>query len=447
MKRLETIFLLAFLCAVATRAGAQDTVKLSLEQAVEIALSDNPTIQIAGKEIERQEYVRKETVGNLWPNLSASGAYNYNVIKTSFDMGNGQKMSLEPDNTLLGAANLSLPLYVPAVYRTMQLNDEQMRAAVESARASRVTLVSEVKKAFYNILLAEESLKVLRGSEANINQTLEQTQVMFSNGLASEYDLLTAQVQSGNLRPAILQAENGIKSAKQQLLMYLYLPLDTPIEITGDLSQLKEQVAASESMGAPDLAGNTDIRQLEIQTAILQQQLRVARTSRMPSLAAVSSFQVMGRDKVSFSFGGDDGSSSAKKTFEWFTPMTAGAQLSVPIFAGNTNRNRERQIKKSIEQLQLQTEYAVEGVSVQAATALYDIATAREQMIANETTIKQAQKAYDITKTRYLAGSGTILEVNAAELALTQASLNLSQAVYNFLSAEAEYQRILGSEK
>jgi len=126
--------------------------------------------------------------------------------------------------------------------------------------------------------------------------------------------------------------------------------------------------------------------------------------------------------------------------------MTFGAQLSIPIFAGLTNVNKDKQIKNNIAQLDLQRDYAYEGVKVQVSNSVSALLTARETMKANEKTVAQAQKAYSITQTRYEAGSGTILELNSAELSLTQARLNYSQAIYDYLSAKADYDKIIGTE-
>lgn len=73
--------------------------------------------------------------------------------------------------------------------------------------------------------------------------------------------------------------------------------------------------------------------------------------------------------------------------------------------------------------------------------------TARETMFAQEKTVAQARKAYRISDTRYRAGAGTILELNSAQLAQTQAQLNYSQAIYDYLSAKAEYDRLIGREE
>ena len=212
MKR-SIIALFAVLCVGV--AWAQP-MTLSLDKALEIALSDNPTIKVAGLEIERQDWVRKQSVGNLLPSVSVSGQYSYSIVKQEMAKG----LSFGADNSISTQASLSLPLFVPAVYETLKMNRTQMEQAVESARSSKISLANEVKKGYYNILLAEQSLAVLKQSEESIAETVRNTEAMYKQGLASEYDLLSAQVQLSNLKPSIIQAENSIKASKLLLRMY-----------------------------------------------------------------------------------------------------------------------------------------------------------------------------------------------------------------------------------
>jgi outer membrane protein TolC len=122
-------------------------------------------------------------------------------------------------------------------------------------------------------------------------------------------------------------------------------------------------------------------------------------------------------------------------------------QVSIPIFAGFSNTNKIKSINNSIRQLEMQRDYLKESMYVQVRSALNNLVTARETMLANEKTVAQAQKAFDISQTRYTAGAGTILEVNSSELQLTQSRLNYSQAIYDYLSAKAEYDKIIGKEE
>lgn len=435
MKR--TILTLCLLCAAGLGARAQ--MRLTLGEAIDLALSENPTIKVAELEVQRFDYVKRQTWGNLLPQLAASGSYQRSIVKSEMRGG----ISFGADNTFAVQGDLTLPLFAPQVYRTMKLNDTQMAAAVEAARSSRITLVAEVKKSFYNILLAEQSLEVLRESQATVQRTVDDTDLQYRHGLASEYDLLTAQVQLSNLQPTIIQTETSIKLAKLLLKMYLSIPEEVEIEVAGELDAMRDQVLAGTDGLTADLSENSDLRTLDLQQELLRRQLKVANAGRLPSLGAFGSATYTGNDMAPFmGIGGED----ASKYF-WTHPITVGVQLSVPIFAGLTRMNKSREIKNQISQIALQRTYAEQQIGVQMQSALNDLLTAREKMFAQERTVEQARKAYSISDTRYRAGAGTILELNSAQLARTQAQLNFSQAIYDYLSAKAEYDRIAGREK
>lgn len=445
------------LTAVATMAQTAEfpaVLKLSLDEAIDLALSENPTVKVADLEIERYDYVRKETLGNLYPSLSVSGTYTRAIIKSEISKG----LSFGADNTIAASADIALPLIVPSVWRTARLNQIEMQNAVESARASRIDLVNSVKKGYYNILLAQQSLAVLKASEANVQQTVDDTRLQYEHGLASEYDLITAEVQLSNLQPSIIQTTNSIDVAKRLLKMYMSLPDNVDIELEGSLDDFRDAVLSGNDGLSTDVSQNSDLRQLDIQADMLEQQLKVAQTSRMPTLSAFGSVSISGNDMERLNFGamtgGSDGSTSmpgttesVKNSFYWQHPISAGIQLSIPIFSGFRNTNKLKQLRNSMAQLDLQRIYLQQSTEVEVRSSINDLLTARETMFANEKTVQQAQKAYDISNTRYKAGAGTILELNTSELALTQARLNYSQAIYDYLSAKADYDRIVGRER
>lgn len=419
--------------------GLSAQMQLTLSGAVELALSENPTIRIAEMEVARYDYVKRQTWGALLPQVSASGNYTRSIVKSEMRGG----LSFGADNTFAVQGDLSLPLFAPSVYRTLRMNDAQMAAAVESARASRITLVAEVKKTFYNILLAEQSLAVLRESESTVQRTVDDTEVQYRNGLASEYDLLTAQVQLSNLRPTILQTENSIKLAKLQLKMYLSVPEEVELEVEGSLDAMRDEVLAGTDGLTIDLSENTELRSLELQEEVLYSSLRAANAGRLPTLAAFGTASYTGNDMEPFmGMGAGDDS-----RYFWTHPISVGLQLSVPIFSGLTKMNKSRELKNQIAQISLQRDYARQQIDVQVRAALNDLLTARETMFAQEKTVEQARQAYRISDARYRAGAGTILELNSAQLAHTQAQLNFSQAIYDYLSAKAEYDRIAGRER
>lgn len=439
--------LMTICMALASLCVAEAQVQLSLDKAIEIALSDNPTIKVADLEIERYDYVYKQTVSSLYPQVDISGQYSLALRRQEMAEG----FSFGGKNTIAATGNIALPLFVPSVYRQMKMNRTQMATAVESARANRIDLVAAVRASYYNVLLAEQSLEVLQEAIATTQRVVDNTKALYDNGLAAEYDYLTAQVQLSNLKPQALQAESAIEITKLQLKMYLSIPEEVEIEVRGTLDDFRAEVLLGEDYST-DISENTTLRTLDLQRELLEHQVKLLQTTRMPTIAAFGSISYIGQERVDLSglmggaMGGATSTATGQSKMWWQYPISVGAQISIPIFAGFKKTNQLREVRNQIAQLDLQREYAAEGVRLQIQQAINTLLTARETMLANELTVQQAQKAYDITFTRYNAGAGTIIELNSAQLSLTQAQLSYSQSIYDYLSAHAQYEKALGTE-
>ena len=419
---------------------------LTLEDAIEIALSDNPTIKASNLEIERYDYVRKQTLSSLYPQIDATAQYSLAIRRQEMAQG----LSFGGKNTFNVGGSVALPLFVPSVYRQLKLNRTQMESAVESARATRIDMVSSVQTAYYNILLAEQSLTVLNEALVTTQRVVDNTRDLYENGLASEYDYLTAQVQLSNLKPQILQTETAVQLTKLQLKMYLSIPENVDIVIAGSLDDFRDIVLMNEDYSR-DISDNTTLRNLDIQREMLDHQEKLIQTTRMPTIAAFGQITLIGQERSDLSglMGGLAGGGTStvdESKFWWQYPISVGAQISIPIFAGLKKTNQLREVRNQQMQLDLQRQYAEEGIRLQVDQAINSLLTARETMLANELTVEQAEKAYEIAYTRYNAGAGTILELNSSQLSLTQAQLSYSQSIYDYLSAYVAYEKTLGIE-
>jgi outer membrane protein TolC len=331
----------------------------------------------------------------------------------------------------------------------MKMNRTQMATAVESARANRIDLVAAVRASYYNVLLAEQSLEVLQEAIATTQRVVDNTKALYDNGLAAEYDYLTAKVQRSNLDPQILQIKNGVEITKLQLKMYLSIPEEVDIEVIGSLDDFKDMAL----LGAEyeiNLEDNTTLKTLDLQLDLLEHQEKLIQASRMPTVAAFGQISLIGQERSDLGglLGGMGGGAATadQSKFWWQYPISIGAQINIPIFAGLKKTNQLREVRNQREQLRIQRDYAEEGVRLQVQQSVNTLLTARSMMLSNGETVLQAEKAYQISLTRYEAGAGTILELNSAQLSLTQAQLSYSQSIYDYLAAYAEYEKALGKD-
>lgn len=422
----------------------QEPLNLDLTTALKIAHDNNPTIKIAELEIQRVDYSKKEAMGNLLPSLSASGQYTNSIMKSvmfmpeSFSamMGGQKYMEIGYKNSYTGTVSAALPLVNFSLWEQIKSKQNEIDLILEKARASKIDMTKQVKDAYFAVLLAKNSLKVLERSINNAKETLKTTETSFEQGVVSEYDLIRAKVQVSNLNPTYISAKNGLELAILQLKMILSLPQNQEIVFLENLEDFSDRiisVSAAESERAAN--NNSDIRQLDLNIASLQHSLRMVNSQHLPSLSAFGqyTYQTQAED---FKFA----------DYNWVGSAAVGLQLSIPIFNGRTVFNKAKQLKISLQELELQKQYASDGIELQIQAAINSMKAAQEQLLVNKDAISQAERGYEIAKVRYQTGSGTILELNDSELSMTQANLNYQQSLYDFLTAQTNLEKVLGKE-
>ena len=418
------------LCALGTKA--QGKLTLTLDQAIEIALSDNPTIQVAEQTIQLKRISDKEAVMGLLPEASLSGAYTRTIKKQTMVM-NGMKFQVGIPNQYQGGLTVSLPVFVPTLYKSMKLTKTDVALAVEQARASKQDLVNQVTKAFFQTLLAQDSYAVLeksfKQSEANYNIV----KAKYDQGKVSEFDKITAEVQMRNLKPSVISASNGIELSKLQLLVLMNIDPETEIELQGSLNDYEEGVYASAmNTEASSLENNTSLAQMDMNVKMLQQTLSLNKQNFAPTVALQFNYMYtcMADD---FKF----------KDYEWNPYSNVSLSVSIPVFKYK-NFSTVKKTNLQISQLMQNRDYTARQLAMQQQSYLNSMAASVEQMASNKEAIVQAQKGRDIAEKLYEVGRGTVLELNNAEVALTQAKLTYTQAIYDYLSAKADLEKLQG---
>ena len=436
--------LLGFSHATFAQQEKDSVLNLDLATALKIAHDNNPTIKIAELEIQRVDYSKKEALGNLLPSLSASGQYTNNIMKSvmfmpeSFSqmMGGQKYMEIGYKNSYTGSISAGLPLVNFSLWEQIKSKQCEIDLILEQARASKIDMTKQVKDAYFAVLLAKNSLKVLERSINNAKETLKSTEAGFEQGVVSEYDLIRAKVQVNNLNPSYIAAKNGLELAVLQLKMILSLPQEQEIVFLENLEDFSDRiVSVTDAESERAVNNNSELRQLDLNIMSLQHNLKMVNSQHLPSLSAFGqyTYQTQAED---FRF----------SEYNWVGSAAVGLQLSIPIFNGRTVVNKAKQLKISLQELQLQKQYASDGIDLQIQSAINNMKAAQEQLSVNKDAISQAERGYEIAKVRYQTGSGTILELNDSELSMTQANLNYQQSLYDFLTAQTNLEKVLGTE-
>lgn len=444
---------------------AEAPVELTLEQAIEIALSENVSVKVADMEIQRNEYAKKGTYASLFPKIDASGTFQRTIKKqvmymdfdmssmmpgagsgsgsesgsseaTSSSSSSGGGLEVGRYNTWSAGVSASMPLVNAQLWQSIKVSGLSVELAVEKARSSRLETVTQVKQAYFGTLLAKEAFQVYKDVYDNALENYQQTEKKYKVEKASEMDLLRAKTTLANAIPNVYNAESSVLLSLWQLKAVLGIDLDMNIDVTGALEDYSQQMFRDiHENDSISLENNTTMKQLALQAEQLARNIKIQQYANIPSLALAFNFSFNAMDN-GFKF----------NEYQWTPYSYVGLSLSIPIFQGGKRYNDIRQARNQHAQLQYQITNTERQLQIAIRNSLTTMETNMKSFYSAQDAVGMAQKSYDIVSKSYEVGRSTLLELNDAQLALTQARLSESQAIYNFVIAKAQLEQTLGAD-
>lgn len=438
-------------------------VVITLEQALQIALSENVSVKVADQEIQRTDYARKGTYASLFPQIDVSGSYQRTIKKQvmymDLDMGGGtsgeggsagdgsgdsalagfdtsEGLEVGRWNTWAAGLNATMPLVNTQLWKSLKVSGLEVELAIEKARSSRLDMVTQVKQAFFATLLAKEAFQVYKDVYENAVTNCQETEKKFRAQKATEYDLTRAKTNVANAVPDVYNAESSVILSLWQLKAVMGVDLDMNIDVAGTLDDYSQQLFYDSSQAdSLSLEDNTTMRQLAIQAEQLAHTIKMQKYAYIPTLSAAFSFSINAMTN-DFKF----------SQYQWTPYSYVGVSLAIPIFSGGKRYNDVRQAKTQATQLKLQTMDTERNLRISIRQSLVTMETNIKTYNAAREAVASARKGYSIAEKTYQVGKNTLLELNDARLVLTQAELSASQAIYNFLIAKSQLEQTLGQD-
>jgi len=415
--------------------NSADTLRLTIENALEIAMSDNLNIKIADAELERVDYLKQENWYALLPSLNASGQYSNNIMKPVFfsDFFPGGKMEVGSTHSYTLTGAMQVPIFSMALYKNIQLSELELKAALESARTTKLDLIQQVKNSFYGVVMMKESIRVLEESYKNAMESAGNIRKMYEQGMASEYDKIRSEVAARNISPSLTQAKNGLELAKMQLKVLLSVSISRPLEVVGDFESFRDKMN-SFAVQQIDIDQNSTLKTMDIQLERLNKSYELIHSQRLPVVAGFANYQMQMQNE--------------KFTFDkpWANSFAVGLSLQIPIFNKLSVSLKEKQTRANIKKMEFQRELLSESLTLSAQNSINEMIRAGAQLTSDGEAVSQAKKGYEIAKVRFNTGAGTVLELNDSEVALTRSMLNYNQTLYDFIKAKNEYEKVIGME-
>ncbi len=419
---------------------AQEKVmNLDLQKAIQIALEKNTEIRVAKLEVDKSEEKLRETRSGLFPNIEANGQYQRYIEKPVIFLPPGsplgEVLEIGSNNSYLGTIGARVPIFSMGLYDGIGVASKSVELNSENLRFTEIATINNVKKAFNSVLLAREFKDVINQSLQNSLDQLENVKRLNKQGVASDYDLLRAEVQVENLRPQVIQAENNYEISKENLKVLIGLKSEQEINILDEFDFDGQYDISLQQYLDDVMKNNPQLAILNKQEEIANRAISLEKSAYFPSLSAFGNYQYQAQsDDFKFS------------DYKWVSTFVVGLQLQIPIFNGFKTPARVEQANITLNQLEEQRQGLTEALKTQLQNVVYVIEQTIIRIKGQDKNIEQAQQGYEIARTRFENGLGTQLEVNDAELALRQARLNRLQAIYDLRIAEAELQLILGNK-
>ena len=439
MKKAGTFILVAALMfGLPAAAFSQEKITLTLEDSIKLALEQNPFYLAEKAKEDQASYMVREAVSSFFPALNAQGMHILDKKVMTIDMPSfvpgmpPQKIKLDFTRNYQFSLSFSLPLSaggrLVSGYKQANYN---LMSTKEAIRQSMQETVFNVKKAFYGYLLAKKFVEVSEEAVGLAEKHWKNVKSLYDVGMASKFDLLRSEVQVANLKPQLIRAKNGLSTAELGLKTLLGLDLKQPIEVKGELSY-KEFEANVDADVAQALTNRPEMNQIKFQQQMAAEMLKMARGAYLPTLAIGGAYNYWGNR---FKFTKDS----------WESYYSVNLVLDIPLFNGFVNSAKVGESKAMLRQLDYSRKGLSEIVKFEVQEAILSLQQAKESLLSQEKNVEQAQEAVRIADLNYGEGLATNLDVSFAQMALTQAKTNYSQALYDYALALAQLEKAIGA--
>lgn len=425
------------ICCSCAQSYGQDTVRLTLNDAIELALRGNTDLIVAQKQEIVAERYKQEINGGFLPKVTISGDYTRNIDKQVIYLPEGSGMGGGPtqigsDNTFNTSLDLNIPLYSRTSFANMAYANVNLNLQRETLRGTRQTVITNVKKSYFNYVVGIATVEVRKKGVNNARQNLQNTEEKLSKGVATEFDKASASVKLTTAKNNLLEAETNLIPLANKLKILLGILTAAVISPADSLTVSQEELLSGPVLGDL-LSNNSTEKQMRLKTTLAEQQSKITSSAYFPTVVAVGNYQIQSQNNnLKFS------------EYDWVRTNYLGLKLSFPIFNGTITKRKLQQAVLSEEIALKQQQLAIENNRAQYEQITSQLGYSKQRISLHEENIHLSENAFELAKERYKYGKGTFLEMSNAEYDYTTAWLNYLQAVLDYKSAYFDYELLIG---
>jgi len=405
--------------------------RLSLEDCLKLSLVYNKSLQRVMEEREIARGERLKSYSAILPSVGLSADYKRLDEVSSFTIAS-QKVTLGNLDNYSAALQVTQPIYaggsIPARIHAARLfsllTDQVVRQAVEN-------VVYEVCRAYYDVLLNQQLVQISADAVRSAKAHLDDVRQKRRAGVASDFDVLRAEVELSNFRAELIQNRNAINLAKARLLKLMGVSQESEFVLSDELvyepmEMTREQAVATAFRKRPELL------RLEADVRYQQELLKVVASRYWPILSAY----------YQNTWAKPDPHNSME--IEWGHRWVVGVTATVPIFEGLSRYGELVQQKARLRQSQIDLVDAEETALFELTKALLSLESAAEFVESQRLNLSRAKEGLRLAELGYREGTNTQVEMIDAQAALTKARVLYYQAVHSHMMAKLELQKAMG---
>ena len=438
MKKCAALMLsLLLLLAGGGTASAQEKITLTLEKCIGLALSQNPFYLASQERVDAAQSRVRGAASQFMPSLNAQGLQNLDekVFVLEFPSfvpgGKPQRFAIDFTKDYQLALSFSLPLYtggrLTSGYRTAKYG---YLSSQESARQTTHETVLNVKRGFYNYLLAKELVSVTNEALSLAEKLFQNVKNMSEVGMASRLDLLRAEVRVANLKPPVIQARNNVALAELSLKTLLGLDVAQPVEVVGEMAYTPVEVSLDDSL-AKALANRPELSQVNYQKKIASEMIKIAKADYLPTVAIAGNYNYWG-DFLKF------------KKDNWQSFYSFNLVVNIPIFNGFSVPAKVAESNALIREIEFTEKGLVNNIKFEVQAAYLNLNQAKESLLSLGRNVDEAIESVRVAELNYAEGLITITDVGAAQVALSEARINYLRAIYDYIISLAQLEKAVG---
>lgn len=452
LKRMAAIAMSLTLVSAAafTQANGTEGTKrtVTIEEAVALAMENNIQLQSSAIDLRIKERDAAYAWNAFIPSAQATGTLaRTNMSETTVTaytpMGPAQvTVDLEEKDrwTAMGGLSVSLNLNL-ALFEGLKATRQNYDSGKLTFAQARQETEINVRKAFYGILMQEQSIALSRDKLANSEERVKQTAINYKNGLVSELTLLQTQLASETQKPALREAENGFRQQKAMFAFLLGLPVGTELELSGSIAPSLDELDAAKLV-EKSLGASYDVAILRASREMLDTQLRATKLQRYtPSVALSQSWQPRLTTGIDSDWLKSDNWSDSSGAFS----VTLAFNLTnlLPFSQSGISLAESKDNAKKLDNAIMMTLYNEE---LEIRRLVEKLDKSKASIATMEMSVNLAQKAYGLTEQGYRAGTIEYLDLKDAENALLSAKLGVLAEKYTYISTALDLEKVLNAK-